>query len=714
MNRILSPFGRRQIEERLDVFLEPALSSRRTASGPANTLANCERPQQDFALRWVEITARTNAEMAYQFVVNVPAALQLMDETGVEAWLIHAMDVYDSRGLHSGIAALNDVEQFARHASDRLRGAVFEDVASILELFVHGLGGRRLKLDTADTVYTDTQTIYLPAVITHYPQRDDNFSLYKAMAVQQWAQCWFGSWRENIGQRLSRYDDPVMAQELFHALETRRLNAGIERSLPGQYRQMQRLCEIQGEQLLPAGWPELIRPLRRANASVNDTLQLLSSLYGKTPVPARLCFQGHLQPQLVQQVMAERMDREKQQFRLVLTKLAGEQRQRAETSQSDIATDPVFNINKRDNPDSPGSFQVELEMDGQSVPPSVQVKSTLMSIFQDLGKIPDDYLVPAGDGAYEMFPGNPASADDDSLDVWKGTYHERGAHLYNEWDFKRQHYRKNWCVLRELTVHPKAPEFVAETLHRYAGLVKEIRRTFESLRGEDKRLKKQPYGDDVDIDALVEAWADASVGLEMTEQLFTKMHKQERNIAVMFMVDMSGSTRGWINDAERESLILLCEALEILGDRYAIYGFSGMTRKRCELYKVKGFDERYNEDIKGRISGIAPQDYTRMGVTIRHLSKLLNEIDARTRLLITLSDGKPDDYDGYRGEYGIEDTRMALIEAKREGIHPFCITIDKEGHDYLPHMYGAVNYTLVDDVKKLPLKVSDIYRRLTT
>ena len=103
-----------------------------------------------------------------------------------------------------------------------------------------------------------------------------------------------------------------------------------------------------------------------------------------------------------------------------------------------------------------------------------------------------------------------------------------------------------------------------------------------------------------------------------------------------------------------------------------------------------------------------------MGVTIRHLTHLLGEIEARTKLLITLSDGKPDDYDGYRGEYGIEDTRQALIEARNTGVHPFCITIDSEARDYLPHMYGAVNYTVIDEVRKLPLKVSDIYRRLTT
>ncbi|MCP3869471.1 MAG: hypothetical protein GY703_15470 [Gammaproteobacteria bacterium] len=103
-----------------------------------------------------------------------------------------------------------------------------------------------------------------------------------------------------------------------------------------------------------------------------------------------------------------------------------------------------------------------------------------------------------------------------------------------------------------------------------------------------------------------------------------------------------------------------------------------------------------------------------MGFAVRRLTKLLNEIDARTHILITISDGKPDDCDSYRGDYGIEDTRRSLIEARRAGIHPYCITIDGEARDYLPHLYGPAAFTLVSDVKELPLKVSDIYRRLTT
>ncbi len=168
-------------------------------------------------------------------------------------------------------------------------------------------------------------------------------------------------------------------------------------------------------------------------------------------------------------------------------------------------------------------------------------------------------------------------------------------------------------------------------------------------------------------------------------------------------------------EAEREALILLAEALNTLGDRYAIYGFSGWTRKRCEAFRVKGFDDPWDDLVIGRVCGIEPKDYTRMGAPIRHLAHKLKEIEARTKLLVTLSDGKPDDYDlEYRGEYGIEDTRQALLEARREGIHAYCITIDREGQDYLPHMYGAANYTVLDDVAKLPLKVSDIYREITT
>ena len=226
-------------------------------------------------------------------------------------------------------------------------------------------------------------------------------------------------------------------------------------------------------------------------------------------------------------------------------------------------------------------------------------------------------------------------------------------------------------------------------------------------------LRREPYGEDPDLDAIVEGYADQRRGLEPDEGLFRRRRRVERDVAVLFMVDMSGSTKGWINDVQREALVLLCESLALLGDRYAIYGFSGYTHMRCELFRVKRFDDAYDEVVHARIAGIRPQDYTRMGASIRHLTTVLNRVEARTRVLLVLSDGRPDDEDGYRGDYGIEDTRQAVLEARNLGVHPFCITIDDAAQDYLPHMFGPAGWTLVEQVAKLPYRVSDIYRRLT-
>ena len=163
----------------------------------------------------------------------------------------------------------------------------------------------------------------------------------------------------------------------------------------------------------------------------------------------------------------------------------------------------------------------------------------------------------------------------------------------------------------------------------------------------------------------------------------------------------------------KESLVLLCESLEILGDTNAIYGFSGKTRNQCDVYRIKDFEEKYDNSVKERISNIQAMDYTRMGASIRHLTMLLQNVEAKTKLLIMLSDGKPDDVDGYRGTYGIEFTKKALIEARFQGIHTYCITIDEEAMEYLPYMYGKSNFAVINQVDKLPTKVSDIYRKIT-
>lgn len=698
------------LEERLDIFLDPVLSSRRTAVGLARNLASYARLQQEFVLSWVEVISRNNGEMAYQFAAYAPQVLDAMDEAGAEAWIIHFMDVYDKTGLYPGISALQDIESFIRRSEQQATGVLFEEVVGVLEPFVHGLSGRKLKFDIDEVHYTDTETLFLPDVVAEFDSKRENFSLFKAIAVHQWAQCWFGTYRAAVLEQLLALED-AQTLDYYFCLETIRLDACVGRELPGLHREITQLRNRLGQSLVPPQWQELVAPLTQTQAKSTDSLALLPKVC-HLPLAAPLFYQGVMRLDRVSTVLAARAENERQAFQVMLAKIADE----VNKSQANLAEvpreEPSFGVVQDDEQDPAEQKDLQITVEGQPVAPPPDAQALMSSIIQDFGEIPPEYLVAAGDGGYKQ--ALEEKQQDKSKDVWKGTYHEEGAFLYNEWDFKRRHYRKNWCVLRELDVVAQSVQFHDATMIKYGGLVKSIRRTFEIFRGEDKVLKKQPSGDEVDIDALVEAYADAKTGIEVSDRLFAKKHKEDRNIAVMFMVDMSGSTKGWINDAEREALILLCEALETLGDQYAIYGFSGMTRKRCEVFRIKQFDEAYDNTVKGRICGIKPQDYTRMGVTIRHLSKLLLAVEARTKMLITLSDGKPDDYDAYRGDYGIEDTRQALIEAKRNGIHPFCITIDTEASDYLPHMYGAVNYTVIDEVRKLPLRVSDIYRKLTT
>lgn len=697
-----------EITQLLEGWLEADFSFRKV--GPtAEKIAALSISDQGFILDWVKRVASSNLEVAWQFARRAPALIGTMDRRLMEAWVLGACDVYDRQGLRHALTVMEEADHFAERQLEMTAGVLFEDVAGVLGNFVRGLSGRRLALAQGQHVHTDTEKIFLPAVLARFPTTADNFKLAKATVAMLWAQTRFGTFRADLALACAGFPDPDRALQQLHGLETLRLTACISRELPGLYREMERLKRELGEKL-PAGWEALARRLAEPEANLEDSLALLGNAV-HLPDFTPWCYQGELKPEAVAAAFAARHEKEKARLRVKLAELLEEHtRHEAGQPSGEKPAKPEFEAGVRDEE---GRLDMEITLDGLPLAPPEDVKALLSSIYLDFGEIPPDYLVPAGDGEYD-----PSLLGEQTLDpdaVWQGTYHEEGATFYDEWDMGREHYRKNWCVMREKDVPPVEDDFHRATLEKYAGLVKHLRKSFEAMRDENRVEKRQAYGDDVDIDALVEALADARDGSEMSDRLFVRLHRAERNIAVAFMVDMSGSTKGWINEAEREALVLLCEALELLGDRYAIYGFSGITRKRCELFRIKTFDEPYTAEVKARISGIRAQEYTRMGFAIRHLSELLKGVEAKTKVLITLSDGRPDDYfDGYRGPYGIEDTRMALLEARRAGIHPFCITIDREARDYLPHMYGAARYIILDDVRQLPMKVSDIYRRITT
>jgi nitric oxide reductase NorD protein len=189
---------------------------------------------------------------------------------------------------------------------------------------------------------------------------------------------------------------------------------------------------------------------------------------------------------------------------------------------------------------------------------------------------------------------------------------------------------------------------------------------------------------------------------------------------VAFLIDTSGSTDAWVSggrrvlDLEKEATLVFCEALEALGDQYAIYAFASRGARQVHVRRVKGFTEAYGVVVRQRIAGLRTQAYTRLGAPIRHLTADLIRQRARLRLLFLLSDGKPNDEDAYEGTYGVEDTRQAVAEARLQDIHLFCLTIDRQGSIDLTRMFGPHGYSILWDITQLPYRLPELYRRLTT
>ncbi|MCC2640342.1 MAG: protein of unknown function, contains von Willebrand factor [Nitrospira sp.] len=290
---------------------------------------------------------------------------------------------------------------------------------------------------------------------------------------------------------------------------------------------------------------------------------------------------------------------------------------------------------------------------------------------------------------------------------------------YREWDAAIQDYRMNWCRVVEREAIEGSSDFVEETLSAQRGTVRLLRRYFEGLRPPGlRRLAGQLDGEDVDMDAVISRFADLAAGIEPSERIYVRREKRERDVAAAFLVDLSGSTSRQVDegrriiDIEKQSLVLLCEAVAAIGDQFALYGYSGQGRHEVDFIVVKEFDELVTARAGAKLGGMAPLQQNRDGAAIRHATRKLLARPAKTRILVVMSDGRPLD-DGYRDDYSLEDTRMALREARAYGVEPVCITIDKQADPYLRRMYGEVRFVVIDRVEGLPEKLPRIYHRLT-
>ena len=291
---------------------------------------------------------------------------------------------------------------------------------------------------------------------------------------------------------------------------------------------------------------------------------------------------------------------------------------------------------------------------------------------------------------------------------------------YPEWDQEIDDYRLNWCRVVERAAEEGSGDIVGATLSAHGSAVSALRRFFESLRPPGlRRVSGQADGDELDVDAAVRMCAERAAGADLSDRIYVRRERKERDVAAAFLVDVSGSTSRQLDsgrrviDLEKEGLVLLCEALEAVGDQYALYGYSGQGRGHVDFLVIKDFDDRLGGKAAQRLGGLAPLRQNRDGAAIRHATAKLLAREARTRLLVLISDGRPLD-DGYKDEYSLEDTKVALREARQRGLHPFCITIDREADGYVRRMYGDVQFAVIDHLEALPMRLPRIYQRLTT
>ncbi len=286
-----------------------------------------------------------------------------------------------------------------------------------------------------------------------------------------------------------------------------------------------------------------------------------------------------------------------------------------------------------------------------------------------------------------------------------------------EWDYKHHRLQPDHCRLQTMIAADAVPQDLPDHLRRTA---RQLRDQFQALAPGRIWLQAQPDGSEVDLDAYISFAAERAAGHAATEQgLYRDLRPGARDLACLLLADLSLSTDAWVNnsarviDVVRDSLFLFSESLAATGDQFALYGFSSRRRNHIRFHHIKGFGERYDGRVRGRIQALKPGYYTRMGAAIRHSTHLLAEQPAGHRLLLLLTDGKPNDLDHYEGRYGVEDTRVAIIEARRQGLKPFCVTIDEQANDYLPHLFGKGGYVVIRRPSELPRELPLLYSRLT-
>ena len=714
--------------------------------------------------------ALVDSEAALACLRSSAKALHTVSIEQFEAWARAGLIAGDTRARRSYYALET------RSSNEALRvggaGVSLESIQLLLRLYVEGLTGREVEIAALAAVPVearlgDGRTIHLPSTVSEFGDEELDFRLYKVLAAHAAGQIEFGTYDrdtddlraayaalselynplnqdardafavdlDDVGKRpgtdepevhakaqsrkaeppnegldyhhaLNLFPIPALARRIFGTLE----NGRIDRRLRQTYRGLTRDLDLIREHLRSRR-PEIVG--------------LPAAL-----VPFELLFQITM--------LGGALDDSREFYRQIVSELetiSAEYLSDGNATVADtlMATSRVYSLFQSISQEqSEAQIEVPDELDQEDA----------TKLAEQMLADRDANRQPQRRDARELFNAWNADAEGEfdeleGSEAWsEGEMPEQDleagevAFNYDEWDRELVDHRVGWCRVIEKKVKRGDRAFVDDTRERYKGVVSSIRHQFQLMKPENlTRITHELDGEDYDLDAVVDFFIDRRADGQQSERIYTKRLRRRRDVAVSFLLDQSSSTARTIGrhplqpythpgrriiEIEKEGLVLMSEALEAVGDVYSINGFTSEGRRNVKFYVLKDFGEHYTDEVMRRIGGITYQNNTRLGAAIRHATAKLEKQEARTRLLIVLSDGRPYDHDYGDARYAREDTREALRQAKTQGITPFCITIDRESESELRDLYGDVGYTIIDDVLSLPERLPGIYRRLTT
>jgi nitric oxide reductase NorD protein len=287
---------------------------------------------------------------------------------------------------------------------------------------------------------------------------------------------------------------------------------------------------------------------------------------------------------------------------------------------------------------------------------------------------------------------------------------------YPEWNFAKSEYKLDFCKVFPETINERNSDYYQQTIKQNSRVLLNLRKRFAQMDNIFESVRRQPTGQDIDIDAVTDMYADIKARHTPDERIYLSKRKRRKELAILFLLDLSLSSDGYtagnrVLDVEKQVVIMFGEVLNEHEVTFEIGGFSSKTRNFCAYTTIKSFADTWDKG-KYHVGAVQPSGYTRIGPALRHAGARLKLQEARKKWLVLLSDGKPNDYDRYEGKYGINDVKQALRELNAENINTYAVAIEDRARYYLPQMFGQNHYNILTSPVEMLQSLTKLYERI--